>query len=148
MHRLAARASYGLAVAALLAGFSAGTAQAETKRFNAALNPTQEVPAVNSKGTGTARLTLDTTSKKLTWTVNYSNLSGPPTMAHIHGPGQPGENAGVVIDLAPGGVKKGPMTGTATLTDAQINDLLAGKYYVNVHTEQNQGGEIRGQLYP
>ena len=54
----------------------------------------------------------------------------------------------VLKAFSPGGVKKGPMTGTATLTDAQITDLLAGKYYVNVHTEQNKGGEIRGQLYP
>ena len=148
MHRLATKASYGLAAATLLAVLSTGGAQAEMKRFSTALNATQEVPAANSQGSGTARLTLDTTTKKLTWTVNYSKLSGPATMAHIHGPAQPTENAGVVIDLAPGGVKPGAMTGSATLTDAQINDLLAGKYYINVHTEQNKGGEIRGQLYP
>ena len=39
-----------------------------------------------------------------------------------------------------------PITGTATLTDAQVADLEAGKYYVNIHTAANRGGEIRGQL--
>jgi hypothetical protein len=39
-----------------------------------------------------------------------------------------------------------PIKGTATLTDAQAADLAAGKWYFNVHTEANKGGEIRGQV--
>jgi hypothetical protein len=38
------------------------------------------------------------------------------------------------------------MNGSATLTDAQAADLMAGKWYVNVHTAENKGGEIRGQV--
>jgi hypothetical protein len=65
-------------------------------------------------------------------------------MAHIHGPAAVGANAGVVVPFkAP---VTSPITGTATLTDAQMADLEAGKYYANVHTAANPGGEIRGQL--
>jgi CHRD domain len=39
-----------------------------------------------------------------------------------------------------------PIKGSATLTDAQISDLDAGKWYVNIHTAANKPGEIRGQL--
>jgi hypothetical protein len=41
-----------------------------------------------------------------------------------------------------------PMKGSAVLTDAQVADLLAGKYYINIHTAANQAGELRGQVMP
>jgi hypothetical protein len=139
------RATYGLAIVTLIA--ATATAEAEVRRFTADLNGTQEQPAVVTQGRGTARLTLDTDTRKLTWNITYSNLSGPAMAAHIHGPAQPGQNAGVLINLAPQGMKS-PLAGSADLTDAQMTDLLAGKYYINVHTDQNKAGEIRGQLYP
>jgi hypothetical protein len=113
--------------------------------FHAMLSGAQEVPPVNAQGKGTAQLTLDTATKKLTWTVTYSGLTADAAAAHIHGPAATGTNAGVVVNLAPNGVKN-PIEGSATLTDAQIADLVAGKYYVNIHTAQNKGGEIRGQI--
>lgn len=138
---------HGFAIAALLASLATASAEAEVRRFSAALNPTQEVPAAVSQGQGNASLTLDTTTRKLTWSITYRGLTGPATAAHIHGPATPTENAGVVINLAPQGMKT-PLAGSAELTEAQVIDLLAGKYYINVHTDQNKPGEIRGQLYP
>ena len=139
------RTMCGLPIVILVA--ATATAQAETRRFNIELNGVQEQPAVVSEGKGRVRMTLDTATRKLDWNVTYSKLSGPATMAHIHGPAVPGENAAVVVNLAPQGMKS-PLTGSATLTEAQMTDLLAGKYYVNVHTDQHKAGEIRGQLYP
>ncbi|WP_119418480.1 CHRD domain-containing protein [Desertibaculum subflavum] len=138
---------HSLAIAALLASLAAASAEAEVRRFSAALNPTQEVPAAVSQGQGTASLILDTTTRKLTWTITWRGLTGPATAAHIHGPATPVENAGVVINLAPQGMKT-PLAGSAELTEAQVTALLAGRYYINVHTDQNKAGEIRGQLYP
>jgi hypothetical protein len=140
------RTLYGLAIASMIVA-AIGGAQAEVRRFTIELNGTQEQPAVVTEGRGTARMTLDTTTRRLTWNVTYRGLSGPATMAHIHGPALPGENAPVLINLAPQGMKN-PLTGSAELTEAQMADLLAGKTYVNVHTEQHKAGEIRGQIYP
>lgn len=118
-----------------------------TKTITTALNAAQENPANKSAGTGTAELTLDSSTKQLTWNVSYSGLTGAATAAHIHGPAGPGANAGVVINLAPSGMGN-PLKGETTLTDAQVADFMAGKYYVNVHTAQNKAGEIRGQITP
>jgi hypothetical protein len=85
----------------------------------------------------------DAASKKLSWKLNYSGLSGPATAAHFHGPAEPGKNAGVAVPIS--NTASGS-EGSATLTDAQAADLTAGKYYINVHTAANPGGEIRGQV--
>jgi hypothetical protein len=105
----------------------------------------QEVPPNGSKGTGAADFTYNTATKEITWSVTTSGLSANAVAAHIHGPAAPGSNAGVVVNLAPNGMTN-PLKGTATLTDAQAADLMAGKDYVNVHTAANPGGEIRGQI--
>ncbi len=118
-------------------------AQAETVHYKADLTPQQEVPANTSKGLGTAAITYDTASKKLAWSISYLGLTGPATVAHFHGPAEPGKNAGVAIPL-PNPLT--PIEGSATLTDAQAGDLEAGKYYVNIHTAANKDGEIRGQV--
>jgi hypothetical protein len=116
---------------------------AATMNFKANLKGSSEVPATTSKGTGSVTATLDTTTKKLTWKGSYAGLSGPATAAHFHGPAASGKNAGVAVPISP---NASPFEGSATLTDAQIKDLEAGNWYVNVHTAANKGGEIRGQL--
>ena len=121
-----------------------GVARADHIDFKADLSGASEVPPVTTAGTGAATATLDTASKTLTWTVDYSGLSGPATAAHLHGPAAPGANAGVLVPL--NGNLATPIKGSATLTDAQISDLEAGECYVNVHTAANKPGEIRGQL--
>lgn len=120
-----------------------GAAQAETVAFNATLNGAAEVPAKTTDGKGTAKASLDTATKALTYDVEYAGLSGPATAAHLHGPAEPGANAGVALPFP---TPASPIKGTATLTDAQMADLMAGKMYANVHTAANPGGEIRGQM--
>jgi CHRD domain len=122
----------------------ASPALADMVKMKATLDGAQQNPPVTTKGKGTADLRFDTATKKLNWTVRYSGLSGPATAAHIHGPAAVGENAGIVVPFK--GKLKSPIKGSATLTDAQATDLMAGKYYVNVHTAANKDGEIRGQI--
>jgi hypothetical protein len=129
-------------VAALVA--FAPAAFAASMNFKADLKGAGEVPAVTTQGKGALTATYDTASKKLTYTVTYSGLSGPATAAHFHGPADDKTNAGVVVpvkDMTPSTLK-----GEATLTDAQAADLMAGKWYFNIHTAANKGGEIRGQV--
>ena len=104
----------------------------------------QEVPAVTTGGSGTIDTTFDKSTNVLTWTVTYSGLSGPVTAGHFHGPAAAGANAGVAVPFT--GDLSSPIRGKATLTAAQVADLTAGRWYVNLHTAKHPGGEIRGQL--
>ena len=132
-----------LATVAIAAAFAfAGPALAD--KMKATLDGKAEVPAVTSAAKGTADLDYDAASKKLSWKVTYSGLSGPPTAAHFHGPAEAGKNAGVAVAIP--NATASPVEGSATLTDAQAADLMAGKYYINIHTAANPGGEIRGQV--
>ena len=107
-----------------------------------AMTAGNEVPPNGSAGTGSAKVTLD--GSVLTWTITYTGLTGPVTAGHFHGPAQPGVNAGVVVPFT--GSLASPITGTATLTPAQVADVKAGLWYVNLHTPTAPGGEIRGQV--
>ncbi len=131
-----------LATAFTVACLSA--ASAATIDFKATMTGKQEVPPTTSTGSGDVLATLDTATKKLSYTMTYMGLTGPATAAHFHGPAAAGANAGVAVPI--GMPPANPATGTVTLTDAQIKDLEAGKWYANVHTAANKGGEIRGQM--
>jgi hypothetical protein len=148
MHRFNILAAGALlAATAALAGCGTLGMGSNTKSLHATLSSSQEVPPTKSNGTGNADFTLDPATKQLSWKIAYSGLTGDATAAHIHGAAAPGANAGVVLNLAPSGIKN-PIEGSATLTDQQVADLLAGKDYVNIHTAQHKGGEIRGQITP
>ena len=121
--------------------FAAGTAQAEMMKFTTEMTGAAEVPPTDSAATGTAEVTLDTEAKTVTWVYTHEGLSGDMTAAHIHGPATATETAGPVIDTS-----GETMTGSGPITDAQTAELMAGKYYFNVHTEKFPDGEIRGQL--
>ena len=121
----------------------AGAASAEVIILKAALKASNEVPPNNSTGTGNTEASFDTVTKTLTYTVTYSGLTGAVIGAHFHGPTEQGKNAGIVL---PFNFVATPIKGTAVLTDAQAADLLAGKWYTNLHTAANPGGEIRGQV--
>ena len=118
-------------------------AKAETVTLKADLKGSNEVPPNTSTASGTAEAVLDTASKELKYTIRFTGLSGPAVGAHFHGPGEPGKNAGIVLPFK---TVQSPIEGTATLTDAQVADLLAGKWYANIHTGGNPGGELRGQM--
>jgi hypothetical protein len=143
MHKLLIRTAVtGLATAALWSLAPAAFAQAVT--YKADLKASSQVPPNDSKGTGALTATYDPASKKLTYTVNYKDLTGPATAAHFHGPADAKSNAGIVVPV--NGAVTSPIKGEATLTDAQAKDLADGKWYFNVHTAANKGGEIRGQV--
>ena len=129
------------AVAVLLA--LAAPSLADTVAFKAKLSAASEVPPNDSKASGAVTASYDTASKVLTWKGNYSGLTGDAIAAHFHGPAEVGKNAGVAVPIKP---LAPAFEGSATLTDGQAADLMAGRWYVNVHTEANKGGELRGQL--
>jgi CHRD domain len=132
----------GSAASAVLLA-SASPSFAAPVQFKAELKGSSEVPPNTTSGSGTVTASYDPATKQLTWSGTYSGLTGPATAAHFHGPAEPGKNAGVAVPITPAA---SPLKGSATLTDAQAADLMGGRWYVNVHTEANKGGELRGQL--
>jgi hypothetical protein len=113
--------------------------------FEADLSGAQEVPPTPSHGTGQAEVQFNTHTNVITWKVTYAGLSGPAVAGHIHGPAEAGRNAGVVVPFT--NIAAQPVMGQATLNVAQVADLVAGRWYVNIHTPAHPGGEIRGQLH-
>lgn len=130
-------------VAASLAAAGSST-QTKTTKFTAALNIGQEVP--RPKGTkigASGRFTATLTGTTLNWKLTFNHLTGAAGAAHIHS-GVKGK-AGPVLKALCGPCASG-VTGTLTLTQAEITALRNRKDYVNVHTAKNAGGEIRGQI--
>jgi CHRD domain len=119
----------------------AAPALGETMMFKADLKAASEVPPTQSSGQGDTMITLDTEKKTVAWKTTFSGLSGNATAAHFHGPAAPGENAGPAVDIS-GKIEEG----SAPVSDDQIKDLQAGKWYINIHTAKYPDGEIRGQL--
>ena len=122
---------------------ASGTAAAEVVKLESELKGSNEVPPNSSTGSGKAEASYDTDTKVLTYVVTYAGLTGPVMGAHFHGPGEAGKNAGIALPFK---TVESPIKGSATLTDAQAADLLAGKWYANIHTAANPGGELRGQM--
>jgi hypothetical protein len=120
-------------------------ASAATVSYSARLSARSEIPKTDSKGTGRLHATFDPQTKAFDYTLTFENLTGPATVAHIHGPATRAQNAGVVVPLGDKNPTS-PITGSVTLTDDQVKSLQSSKLYVNVHTAANPGGEIRGQI--
>ncbi len=154
---IATRAMKGSAVAVAVLFLMAGCCSpgdkmhgnpptAMARSFNATLSGAEEVPPTNSKGSGLATATLDSDGT-FHWDVAYGGLTGPVTAAHFHGPAAPGTNAGVVVNIGGQGLAS-PLQGAAHLTEVQAGDLVAGRWYINIHTAANPSGEVRGQVVP
>jgi hypothetical protein len=133
-------------IAVTLSAVCAATiAHAETVVFVTPLSGENEVPPVQTSGKGTATVTADTASRAVQWEVVVQGLSGPISASHFHCPAAAGQNAPVSIPISGAGVES-PLKGSATISAEQMDNLLGGRCYVNVHTAQHPPGEIRGQV--
>lgn len=135
--------------------------------LRASLRGLNEVPPTTSLATGTLRATLDESAKTIKFTLDYRNMTGNPTAAHIHF-GQTKVNGGVMVFFCGGGGKpacpaatSGTVTGTIAATDvvgpaAQgiapgdfanvVYAIRTGNSYANIHDDKFPNGELRGQI--
>jgi hypothetical protein len=163
-----------IALLALLVVASVGSLQASAsggKNFSATLTGYEETPTLSVAGTGTFTARLSGDGMSMSYSLTYSDLSGPALFAHIH-LGRPAIAGGVIAFLcdstpaAPQGVPAcpgagGTVTGTIEPDDVigpegqgiapgEFDELIAamraGATYANVHTEAHQPGEIRGAI--
>lgn len=110
----------------------------------------QEVPQRETKAHGKMDVSYNKKTKVLSFRVRWNDLTGIPIGSHIHGEAPRGVNAGIVY----GFTDALPKTTSGTFSDSVVVDeiaikeagLLAGLYYLNIHTPMFPGGEIRGQI--
>ena len=138
----------GLGVALAVAGAAGARSQATTVRLTGALAAANETPATKgdvsaARGTFTATLTKSATGATMAWRLEFSNLSGPATAAHIHVAAR-GVAGPVRVPLcAP---CSSGVSGTANIDAAVLEAIQNDRAYVNVHTALNPAGEIRAQV--
>ena len=123
-----------------------------TQIYAAAMDPSQETGMLNgdtSMSIGEAAFEYDPVLG-LSWDVRYSGLTSAVTVAHIHSPAGVGVNAPPTVTLTDGALLgPGSIRGSTAMVDpAVLQALFSGRAYINVHTEMNTGGEIRGQIAP
>lgn len=128
------------------AGGTGGNANVST--FNMTLTGAQEVPVNTSAATGNVQVMLNRTTGAVTVTGSFSGLSSNATVAHIHGPAGLGTTAPPLITLTVPQSASGTVTGTGTMNNVQMNDMLGGMTYVNIHSTTYPDGEIRAQVVP
>jgi Ca2+-binding RTX toxin-like protein len=115
--------------------------------FSARLEGAQEVPPVVSAASGRGSVVLNAREDEITVRLSFTGLGSDSTMAHIHGPALPGANAGVLFGLAGAGGTTGEIGPLSfAVTPTQVQQLKDGLWYFNVHSVDNGGGEIRGQI--
>ena len=114
-------------------------------KFRTTLSADEQSAPTESPGLGVAEFILYRPTQRLDWTITYTTLTSNAVAAHIHGPQTPGGNAGVLVDLAPEGMTS-PLTGSVMLNDGELEYLLTGRLYVNIHSAKYPAGELRGQI--
>lgn len=127
-------------VGVLVAGIGLATAGTSLVTLSGA----EEVPPVQTSASGSGSITVGE-DKSVSGSVTTKGIDG--TMAHIH-EAAPGQNGGVAVPLIRKGGNEWTVPAGAKLTDEQYKAFKAGNLYVNVHSDANKGGEIRGQLKP
>lgn len=165
--RIALTSSVALALVASAGLGLRAAADHHSVTLRASLHGLDEVPPTTSPATGTLRATLDETTKTITFTLDYRNMSGTPAAAHIHF-GQTKVNGGVMVFFCGGGGKpacppatSGTIAGTIAAADvvgptaqgvapgdfaSVVYAIRTGNAYANIHSAKFPAGELRGQI--
>ena len=114
--------------------------------YNMNLNGASEVPANSSTATAVVRVTLDQANGDVVVDGTFTGLTSPVTAAHIHGPAPAGMNAAIIVPLTITGTIDGTVSGTGNMNSGQMNDMLTGMTYLNIHSSMFPAGEIRAQI--
>jgi hypothetical protein len=124
---------------------------ADIRVYNVGLDVTQEVPAPNvgnATPVGSALVVVDTSTGEIEISGSYMGMTSGVVGSHLHGLAGPGATAGVIFGLTNTGGTDGTFSGMGTLSPAELSGLLDGNTYLNIHTDMNGPGEIRGQIVP
>ena len=138
------KSSASLLATALGALFLSSIGLANAAESKVVLSGAEETPPVNSPATGKAAIKIDT-DKSISGNVDTQGVSG--TAVHIHA-GDVGKKGPPIVTLKKVSDNSWAIPEGTKLTDEQLASYNAGQLYINVHSNENKGGEIRGQLKP
>ena len=141
------RRNFSLMLTIFLSAVVFSTTALAQQRFTASVTGNQEVPVRAIGGTGRFVITLNVAETAITVSGTYTGTTSNVGAGHIHDAGPVGVNGPVRFNFAlTGGTSGtvGPLT--FAVTPAQVADLRANRWYVNIHTANFTGGEIRGQI--
>lgn len=120
---------------------------AAAQSVNVTLTGDAERPTpVTTPGSGTAVVTFDVNTREVSIEGSYTDLTSDATAAHLHGLADAESATGVLFPLTIDGGTSGNFSGSSTLTESDFDGFLEDLTYINVHTGQFPGGEIRGQV--
>jgi CHRD domain-containing protein len=119
---------------------AATSAFAASISFRAELNGANVVPPIHTPARDYLDATYNTVTRRLSWTGTQSGLSSKITAVHFHAPACPNKTAAVAKSIESLG------GGSAALSEAEAADLIAGTWYIDIHTRAHPEGEIRGQV--
>jgi hypothetical protein len=143
LHQSNRRGFLGI-MAVLALSLSACSSMPYGNGIHVMLSGDQEVPAVKTSASGSGTVTIGA-DKSVSGSVTTTGVAG--TMAHIH-IAAAGKNGPVIVPMTKSGDNTWSFAPGAKLTDAQYEAYKAGGLYINVHSAEHKGGEIRGQLNP
>lgn len=134
------------AAGSLIVAMLCGPSQAEVLNYHVVLSPASVFPSgsIRSAASGSVNITFDTTTSVLKWQGQFSGLT-TPISAHIHG-GSENEVGVVLVNVFDAQSAASPFSGSTVLPQTLVAYLMAGRLYFDIHTQQNQVGEIRGQI--
>ena len=125
----------------------AGATAKAQKTFSGRFSGAQVVPPTESTAAGSVTIILNDAETRIRISLDFSGLGSNATAAHIHGPAGPGANAPVLFNLGSQGTTSGTLADlSAAVSPAQVAQLRAGRWYLDVHSTRFFGGEIRAQI--
>ena len=134
-------AAVGVALA--MASANAPATSAKTTRLTAFLTVNQSIPTpAGARGSG--KFTATVSGRTIRWRITFKRMTGAVGAAHIHAALAGRANPAPAVSLC--GPCRSGQTGRATASAAVLKKIMGGATYVNLHTEKNAGGEIRGQI--
>jgi len=132
-------------ICALVLTFSAG-AVAQSETFRARLSPMPTTPQTVTTITGEGEVILTLDGNTLTVSGSFTGMNSVATMAHVHN-GPPAQPGPVVHQLEVTKMPAGEISAVLELTDAQVTALRNNELYIQVHSETNPPGELRGWIF-
>jgi hypothetical protein len=120
---------------------------AQSEGFQGRLSPLPVDARTAATITGEGVVSAELNGTQLTIRGAFEGMSSAATRAHVHR-AQPGTPGPVAFAIDVPAVAEGTFEDTVTLDDTELRELREGLYYLQIHTENNPGGELRGWLWP